>query len=185
MIEALGYTKGTDGFFRDGAGERLGVELRTSADDDYKNPLFYSAASYFQRAGVGAETLIIPRQRLEDREWRANRPGFEVVRQPNDLTEGALKRMYGPESALPANSYRGANRTRYASPELDGLIDRYLVTIPRADRMEVLRQIVRHISDQLPVMGIAYVVEGWLFTSRLQNFSAPVSTRNAHQWDLT
>ena len=53
MIEDLGYTKGSDGFFRDAAGERLGVEMRTSADDDYKNPLFYSAADSFQRAGVG------------------------------------------------------------------------------------------------------------------------------------
>jgi peptide/nickel transport system substrate-binding protein len=184
MIEELGYTKGSDGFFRDGAGERLGVELRTSADDDYKNPLFYSAADYFQRSGVGAETLIIPRQRLEDREWRANRPGFEVVRQPNDLTESALKRMYGPESALPGNGYRGANRTRYASPELDALINRFLITVPYQERMDVLRGVIHHVSDQLPVMGIAYVVEGWLFNNKVHNFSGPVNTRNGHLWDL-
>ena len=185
MIEDLAYTRGSDGFFRDAAGERLGIEMRTTADDDYKNPLFFSAADYFQRAGVGVETLIIPRQRVEDREWRANRPGFEVVRQPNDLTDGALRRMHGREAALAANNYRGANRTRYTSPELDGLIDRFLITIPRTERMEVLRQVIRHISDQLPAMGIAYVVESWLFTNRLQNFTAPVNTRNAHDWDLT
>ena len=57
--------------------------------------LLHRAADYFQRAGVGADTLIIPRQRLEDREWRANRPGFEVVRQPNDLSEGGLRRFHG------------------------------------------------------------------------------------------
>ncbi len=184
MIEDLSYTRGTDGFFRDSAGERLGVELRTSADDDYKNPLFFSAADYFQRAGVGAETLVIPRQRLQDREWRANRPGFEVVRQPNDLTEAALKRMMSSEAALPVNNYRGANRTRYASPELDGLINRFLTTIPHAERMEVLRGVIHHISDQLPAMGIAYVVEGWLYNNRVQNFSGPGNTRNGHVWDL-
>jgi peptide/nickel transport system substrate-binding protein len=185
MIEEIGYARGADGFFRDVAGDRLGIEMRTTADDDYKNPLFYSAADAFQRAGIGVETLIIPRQRVEDREWRATRPGFEVVRQPNDLTEGALRRMHGNEAAGPANNYRGANRARYASPDLDALIDRFLITIPRAERTDVLRQMIRHISDQLPVMGIAYVVEPWLFTNRLQNFSAPVNTRAAHLWDLS
>lgn len=65
------------------------------------------------------------------------------------------------------------------------LRDRFLVTIPRTERMEVLRQMIRHVSDQLPIMGMAYVVEGWLFTNRLQNLSAPVNTRNAHEWELT
>jgi len=79
---------------------------------------------------------------------------------------------------------RGANRARYASPELDGLIDRFLITIPRAERIDVLRQMIGHISDQLPLMGIAYVVEAWLFSSRLRNYSAPLNTRNGHLWDL-
>jgi peptide/nickel transport system substrate-binding protein len=184
MLEELGYTRGPDNFYRDASGERLTIEMRTTADDDYKNPIFYSAADFFQRAGIGVETLIIPRQRAEDREWRANRPGFEVVRQPNDLTESALKRMHGSEAALPQNNYRGANRTRYSSPELNALIDQFLVTIPQRERMEILRGMVHHVSDQLPIMGTAYVVEAWLYNSRIQNYSGAVNTRNAHLWDL-
>jgi peptide/nickel transport system substrate-binding protein len=185
MIEDLGYTRGSDGFFRDSSGARLGIEMRTTADDDYKNPIFFSAADYIQRAGVGAETVIIPRQRATDREWRATRPGFEVVRQPNDLTEGAMRRMHGSEAALPSNNFRGSNRTRYDNPELNALIDRFYTTIPHAERTEALRGIIRHVSDQLPIMGMVYVVEAWLFTNRLKNFSASMYTRNAHLWDLT
>jgi peptide/nickel transport system substrate-binding protein len=185
MIEELGYTRGPDGFFRDAVGARLGIEMRTTADDDYKNPIFFSAADYIQRAGVGVETVIIPRQRATDREWRATRPGFEVVRQPNDLTEGAMRRMHGSEAALPANNFRGSNRIRYDNPELNALIDRFYTTIPQTERAEVLRGIIRHVSDQLPIMGMVYVVEAWLFTNRLKNFSAPMYTRNAHLWDLT
>jgi peptide/nickel transport system substrate-binding protein len=184
-IEELGYAKAGDGFFREAAGERLTIEMRTSADDDFKNNLFYASAHDFQQVGVGVETLIIPRQRVEDREWRANRPGFEVVQQPNDLTEAALRRMHGADAALASNNYRGFNRTRYQSPELDSLIDRFFVTIPHAERMDVLRGIVRHVSDQLPVMGVAYVVQAWLINNRIQNFSAPVNTRDGHNWDVT
>ena len=65
------------------------------------------------------------------------------------------------------------------------IINRFLITVPYAERMEVLRGVVHHISDQLPVMGLAYVVEGWLFNNRVQNFSGPVNTRNGHLWDLS
>ena len=68
--------------------------------------------------------------------------------------------------------------------ELDSLINRFLITIPAPERMEALRGIIRHVSDQLPVMGIAYVVEGWLYTTKLQNYSGPVNTRNGHLWDI-
>jgi len=50
--------------------------------------------------------------------------------------------------------------------------------------MDVLRGIVHHISDQLPVMGIAHVPEPWLYNTRLQNFSAAVNTREGHNWDV-
>ena len=51
--------------------------------------------------------------------------------------------------------------------------------------MDVLRGIIRHVSDQLPVMGVAYVVQAWLVNNRVQNFSTPVNTRDGHNWDVT
>ncbi len=183
LIEELGYTRGGDGFFAS-AGQRLGVEVRTTAGDDLRDELLYATSDYWQKNGVGVDTVIIPRQRTDDREYRSTRPGFEMVRQPNALSEGALRRYHGQEAALPENGFRGQNRTRYASPELDGLIDRYLVTVPRQDRIEVLRQMVRHISEQLPIMGITYNVEAMLIAKRIVNVDANVATRNGHEWDV-
>ncbi len=183
LIEELGYTRGGDGFFAS-AGQRLSVEVRTTAGDDLRDKLLFATSDYWQQNGVGVETVIIPRQRTDDREYRSTRPGFEMVRQPNDLTEGALRRYHGQEAALPENGFRGQNRTRYASPELDALIDRYLVTVPRQERLEVLRQMVRHISEQLPVMGVTYNVEAMLVSKRILNVDANVATRNGHEWDV-
>lgn len=48
--------------------------------------------------GVGVEQVLIPPQRLDDREWRATFPGFQLLRQPNDVA--ALKRYQGGRCRL-------------------------------------------------------------------------------------
>lgn len=184
VIEGLGYIRGADGFFRDAANQRLSVEIRTTAGDDLRDKLLFAIADEWQRSGVGVEPIVIPRQRADDREYRATRPAFELVRQPNDLSEGALMRLHGSEAALPANNYRGGNRIRYMNPELDALIERYLVTIPIPERMQVVRQMVQHISDQLPILGILYDTQPMLIANRLANVNADQDTRNSHEWDV-
>ena len=94
-------------------------------------------------------------------------------------------RLHSSEAALPENQFRRSNRVRYMNPDLDSLIDRYLVTIPWPERMEVGQQIVHHISDQLPIMGLLYNTEPMLISNRVLNVEARLGTRNAHTWDLT
>jgi peptide/nickel transport system substrate-binding protein len=188
LIEELGYVRGADGFYRERAnptGAAPRVEVRTTSGDDLRDKVLYATADAWQKAGVATETLVIPRQRADDREYRATRPAFEIVRQPNDLSESALMRLHSSEAALPENQFRRSNRVRYMNGELDALIDRYLVTIPLAERMQVGQQIVHHVSDQLPIMGLLYNTEPMLIGSRLKNVDANLSTRNAHEWDAT
>jgi hypothetical protein len=46
---------------------------------------------------------------------------------------------------VPQNNFTGQNRSRYQSPELDALVERYYNTIPIPDRMQVLGQIVHYL----------------------------------------
>jgi peptide/nickel transport system substrate-binding protein len=183
LWDELGHTRDAEGSYRDGSGQKLSIEIRTTAGDDLRDKLLFSIVDDWRQAGIGAEALIIPRQRSDDREYRSTRPAFEIVRQPNDLSESALVRLHSSEAALPENGFRGSNRTRYMNPELDALIERYLVTIPFAERLEVVRQMVHHISDQLAVMGVLYDVSPMLISNHLQNVKAELDTRNAHEWD--
>ncbi len=183
LIDEIGYSKGGDGFYREpGTGQRLTVELRTLVSFDTGVKIIFPIADYWQRAGVGVETLVVPQQRQADREYRATRPGFDLARSPRDLS-----RHHSDEIALPENRFTGANRARYGNPELDALIDRYYVTIPWNERMMVLSQVVRHMTDQVTVMGIFFDVSPALAANRLVNIKAgrmgtdPV---NAHEWDL-
>jgi len=61
-------------------------------------------------------------------------------------------------------------------------------TVPRSERTEVLGQIVRHMSDQLTVVGLYYNAVPGAISSRLLNvgtrWPGPSITWNAHEWDV-
>lgn len=179
LIEGLGYTMGSDGMFRGSAGQRLSVELRTGAGDQLQEKLVLAIADSWHRAGANAEPVIFPRQRSNDLEYRQTRPGFEMVRQPAEIN-----RFHSSGTPLPENGFRGHNRTRYINPELDALIDRYFITIPWLERMEVLGRIVHHLSDQLVAMGILYDAQPMLIANRLLQVTSAGQTSNAHEWDV-
>jgi hypothetical protein len=131
------------------------------------------------QAGLAAEPNIFPRQRRSDREFRQTRPGFEMVRQPSEIN-----RFHGAGTPLPENDFKGHNRSRYRNAELDALIDRYYLTIPWEQRMEVLGQVVHHLTDQLVAMGILYDAQPMLIGKGIVNASSAYQTANSHEWDV-
>jgi nitrite reductase/ring-hydroxylating ferredoxin subunit len=124
----------------------------------------------------------IPRQRANDREYRVTRPGFEIANQPTDLR--GFIRFSSQEMPTAANNYRGDNRTRYASPEFDALLERFMVTIPRPERIEILRQMIHHMTDRLVVLDLHYSGDVAASARRIQNVF-PGDPLNAHEWDIT
>jgi peptide/nickel transport system substrate-binding protein len=185
-IEALGYTKGSDGYFRDAAGQRLNVELRTTADNDIHRATVLPIADGWQRIGVGVEPNIIPVQRQRDREYRANSPAFEMLQQGNDFP--SLATHHSREIPLPENDFVGRSKSRYRNAEFDALIERYFVTIPRAERTQVLGQIVHHITDQVVMMGLYYLASPTVMHNRLVNVDSggdrATQAWNAQEWDV-
>jgi peptide/nickel transport system substrate-binding protein len=186
LLEEIGYTRSSDGAYRDRGNERLSVELRTTADNEIHGRTIFPIVDHWQRLGVGVEPNLIPVQRQRDREYRANSPAFEMLQQGNDL--GSLVTHHSREIPLSENNYVGRSKHRYRSAEFDGLIDRYFATIPMPERMDVLAQLMHHITDQLVIMGIFYNVAPSLIGNRLVNVT-PGGERatqawNAHLWDV-
>jgi peptide/nickel transport system substrate-binding protein len=184
LFESLGLTKGSDGMYRLPNGQPFKLENRTTSGDDVRGKTLLILADQWQRTGITPDPVVIPRQRSDDREYRATRPAFELVRQPISLTESGLRRLHSAEAALPENDYRRDNRARYMNPEFDSLAERYLATIPLDQRMDLGRQIVHLLSDQLVVIPLYWDVMPVLIHNRLKNVNAATDTRNAHQWDV-
>ena len=89
---------------------------------------------------------------------------------------------------MPENRYTGSNRSRYINAELDGLIDRYLTTIPQEERILSLAAIVRHMTEQLNVMPLTDWTSPNLIANRLVNVGPKgengTQTWNVHEWDV-
>jgi peptide/nickel transport system substrate-binding protein len=184
MIEELGYTRGPDGYYQDRAGQRLTPKIQTTIDD-LRQKTMAVIGDHWKEAGVQLESVVIPRQLSSDRQTRSEFATFDFTRQPSDPT-----RYHSRQAPLAENSYRGNNRGRYMNAEYDALIERYEATIPHAERMQILGDMVHHMTDQLVTMGIFYVVEAILVSNRLVNVGPPVGedaalqTWNAHEWDV-
>lgn len=182
LIEGLGYSRGPDGQFRDNSGQRLTVEMRTSAVDVNEKAML-SVADAWQRVGVGVEPQVVPPQRLTEMPYRAVFPAFELLRGAGDFAN--LGWIHSRGARLAENNYRGSGGTnypRYMSPELDGLIDRFLVTIPIQERVAVGARIIHHMTDQLVEMSLFYDTEPTLIAHRVKNLTAR-QLRSSHAWN--
>jgi peptide/nickel transport system substrate-binding protein len=186
LIEGLGYKRGGDGSFGDASGGKLSVELRTSADNTARVRALSAVADDWRQVGVGVQETVMPSQLQGDREYRATRCCFEINRGGTALDFVDAYHSDGVRTA--ANRFRGNGRThnypRYANPDLDALIERFDRTIPMAERLQVVGQILQHMTSQVVQMGMYYDVQPVMVHNRLgTNFVG--FTWNAHEWDLS
>jgi len=106
-----------------------------------------------------------------------------MMRQGNEAY--MLNRQHSSAIPLPETRFVGTNYARYANPEFDALIDRFLSAIPHTERIAALRGIMRHISEELNLMGVFYDLDFVCVSNRLQNITAQ-ETRfwNIQDWDF-
>src|SRR5207244_4797465 len=116
LVEELGYARGPDGAFRDPSGDRLSVEIRSTAEDDMHRKVNLAVGDAWQRFGVGYEPLFTTRAQSADRAWDVTFPGFKLGTQPSQLDRIGVY-LYGPDAPLPENNYVGGNRSRYMNRE--------------------------------------------------------------------
>ncbi len=185
-IEALGYSRGGDGIFRDATGQRLSVEIRT-VSTDINQKIMLTLGDSWQRIGVGVEPNVVPPQRQRDLPYRATFPAFDMQRQPSQVD--TLYNLYSYESRLPETNFVGRNYSRYMSPQLDALLDRYFTTVAWPARMEVGRQIAHHVTEQLVWLDLFYDAQPVMVSARLKNVTVGKAAGaqdswNAHEWDV-
>ena len=152
--------------------------------------MLLSVVDYWKQIGVDTDPFFVPIQRINDRELRATFPGFEVLGAGDiGVSPDVVRRYHSSLIALPENRFQvTGNNPRYRSADLDSLIDRYVVTIPHGERMAALGQIVHHLSDQIPSLGLFYVVDSTIYSRKITGMTRRTqeSTQawNAEEWDV-
>ena len=177
IIEELGYVRDAQGILHDSSGRPLSVELRVTAGDDLNQKVTFSVTDFWRQAGVDAKPSVLPVQAANDQAFVSSFPGFTLTRFKNDLSR--LRNFGSQNTPLPENNFRvRGNTSRYQNPEYDALID----------RIGVVEQIVRHLTDQLVQISILYVTEPTMIANRLVNVAGAsqgsTETWNINDWDL-
>lgn len=187
ILEGLGYARGGDGALRDRAGQRLVLQIRTSQGDLTQEPGLFATADNLQQLGVEMDRSLTPPQRASDFAYRTTFPAFDLKRNGSTMDYGA--NFHTRLVPLPENNFLAAgNNSRYGRPEMDAIIDRYFTTIPWNDRMQIGRQIIQTISEQVVIMGLYHDIAPTLIPNRLLNRRNTTTENSAvdfiHEWDL-
>jgi peptide/nickel transport system substrate-binding protein len=183
-FEQIGYTRGADGTLRDAAGRPLEVEIRTTGELDIHLKTVAAMASDLRKSGMLINETVIPTLQAGDRPYRVSFPGLEMLRGP--YGEDALTTLnHSSRIPTPENRYSSGNYPRYNNPQWDALLERYSVTIPRAERIQALTDVIRMLSDQLSQMSLFYDTQLVLSSNRLQNLDYLGALGwNSQTWDL-
>ncbi len=188
LIEELGYSKRGDGFYYDAGGQKLNFLFQSPSQNDIHVKTLPAIADMWQRAGFTVDQKLIPPQMMQDRETRAQWPAFEMIERRNSLSVSEVYRSHSSQMPLPENRYTAGGTTRYRSPELDAIIERYLVTIPLAERMQVMGEFAHHQTANLSHLPIFHGADPTLISNRLQNVTARgdnfTQAWNVHEWEL-
>jgi len=183
LFQQVGLTRAADGTLHDSSAQPVVVQVRTTRDD-LRERVMYSMGEYWRAVGIRMEPSLIATQAQQARDYRATRPAFEFTRTP--ATPDGYHSSGVPR---PENNFNGDNRSRYGNSELDSLIDRYYLTVPKRERFESLGGVIRHITEHVVAVGVFYTVIPTLLSNSVQGASMPEVvggriTFNAHEWDV-
>jgi peptide/nickel transport system substrate-binding protein len=181
MIEGIGYTRGGDGMFRDAAGQPLVVEMRTTSDNEIHMKAFYPVIDYLKGVGVQIDPVVVPPARQRDVEYRAKFPGFQYTQ--GSCCLASLGNYVTTQQKTAENGYRG-NHTGYGNADFDVLVERYMTTIPKTERLRAGADAMHHLTDQLVVMTTFYNTQPQAVSNRIKNAPNNASVTNIQNWDV-
>lgn len=187
LLEEIGYVKGADGRLRDSRGDALTLVLNTDPSNDMQPKATFVVADSWRQLGIEVEPQVLPAQQLREAAWKSEFKAFSVRRNPVRL-DRLENYFHSRQIPTPDNGYRGGNYSAYRNAEVDGLIDRMSSAVARTDRLQIARPLLRHLTEQVAIIGLFYDVEVTLAAERIRNLTGRNADSgeawNAELWDI-
>jgi peptide/nickel transport system substrate-binding protein len=153
LLGQAGWRPESDGLLRN-AGERFDFEVRTTQDVQGTKEA-QLLADMWKRVGLNTSIFVIPRTEQRNQEYRAKFPGMTTT------SIASVEAFYYTSDTIPheGNGWQGTNRGGYSSAEADRLDHAYFTTIGPVQRRDVLIEILRFVSVELPYLAFYYNVD--------------------------
>jgi peptide/nickel transport system substrate-binding protein len=178
MAEA-GYQKGSDGVYVGPAGRMRG-EATTNAATDNEAELSIISRDW-RSAGFEIQEVVVAAGMERDGQLRASFPGMWV--QNTSVGESALMNHTSGRIPTPQNRYQGGNRGAWSNAEFDRLADMYSTELDRSKRTQILVDMTKIQSEDLPAISIFYVTQPWAFVTGLKGPRLVAPDANM-SWDI-
>jgi len=186
LLNDVGIQKGPDGAYRTATGERFGFESWVLAGSQNEKQGAIMGDNW-RRVGFDVKEYVIPVAQSQDGRVRATFPALSHVA----TFVGEFNNLVAYTSAqipTPNNSWRGNNRGGWPSADYDRLFDAYNSTLDRTERGRAIVEMMKVVTDQLPVMFNFHNpnVHAWLSTLKGPAMGTPdrLNLWNIYEWSV-
>jgi peptide/nickel transport system substrate-binding protein len=153
LLTQAGYTRGGDGIWASPTAGRLAFGLTTTASSQNEAELSILGAGWRQ-LGFEVNESIFPTAQSQDGQARASFPGLYTFSTP--LGEDTLAAETTRSIPGPDNRWTGNNRGAWSNPEFDRLSDAFSTTLDQSRRVQLIAQMVRIFSDEVPALPLYF-----------------------------
>ena len=186
LLEEVGYTRDANGMFLTPRGELMDVPLNYTGGTSQFEQETAILADQMKRAGINGISRVLPTSASS--EDRALLPG--IVAGSGGQDTGFLN-AHSANIPTAQNRWNGGNRAAYSNPEFDRLANAFDATLESSERLQLIIQMERMLSVDVPTHFMYYHGRVWAHDARLKGptvrlvggASHPTST--IHTWEWT
>lgn len=186
LMNEVGFARGADGIYTSPNEGRFTPEVRINAAGQNEAEATIMADS-LRRAGMESSVYVIPQALTTDAQFRASFPsltgtGSELSGDP------PVGNLTAAEIPGPDNRWRGSNRGGFNNPEFERLASAYDATLERTARNQLVVQLMKVVSEDLPAIPLYYNLGAQAHSADLHGPLLSASTAgavwNIHQWEF-
>jgi len=168
LLNEAGWSVVENGFRHNAQGEKLSLELMTTADNRTRELVEQVLQSQWKKLGIDIRIRNEPARvffgtTMTQRKFKAMGM-FAWISSPESLPRTTLHSSHIPTEE---NNFAGQNFTGFSNPEMDDLIDKIEVELDREKRKALWKRLQEIYAEELPVIPLyfranAYVLPNWL-----------------------
>ncbi|MBM2812012.1 MAG: hypothetical protein HW416_2771 [Chloroflexi bacterium] len=187
----VGWNRALDGRLLGRDGQQVQLDLRGGINESKAIP---AIADFLRRIGLDVTESITNPVQSRDAEYQATFPGLESNARASG--DQILPNFDGRLQALTENRWTLGNRSHYANPALDRLIDRAYAAPDLLNQGVVLREIGELMAADLPALPLYFTMafaaaardvralaDDYAATGVPGSGGSGLMSRNAHLWD--
>lgn len=180
LMGEAGFTKGSDGFYAGAPGERFSPEMRALGGAAEEQELT-ALTDLLRRSGVNVQPFVVPAAQATDGQFVATFPAFSTS-QTGTSGDTPLVKLWTPRIPSPQNRWNGTALGGWSNPEYDRGYDAYNTTLDRAARNGVVAEMMKLVSEELPVFPLYYNFQVDAHVSALTGPAVAGDVSNVHEW---